>query len=318
MLLFTGTSMLLFCPDTPVGRWSDREMRIQESLHSQGVDESPVIAVPGSVANKDQATTGATLNDQDLKVSQHKDAARLESNTKTNHHGHEVALSQDEILQTVQGEVIVQPSFQEALKVAISPPTLVVMACYFCSFGAELAINSILPSYYLKNFPTLGQTKASDWAAMFGFLNFVTRPLGGIAADVLYNRFGRSLWLKKAWMHACGALAGAFLIIAGRVDSHHLPTFTGLIALMAIFIEAGNGANFALVPHVHPYANGIVSGFTGGVGNLGGVVFAIIFRFMGSGTDYAKALWVIGCIHLGVNVCSCWIRPIPKGQVGGH
>jgi NNP family nitrate/nitrite transporter-like MFS transporter len=25
---------------------------------------------------------------------------------------------------------------------------------------------------------------------------------------------------------------------------------------MAIFLEAGNGANFSLVPHVHPHANG--------------------------------------------------------------
>jgi hypothetical protein len=30
----------------------------------------------------------------------------------------------------------------------------------------------------------------------------------------------------------------------------------GLIGGMAFFHEAGNGANFALVPHVHPYSNG--------------------------------------------------------------
>ncbi|CRK20899.1 hypothetical protein BN1708_017833, partial [Verticillium longisporum] len=67
------------------------------------------------------------------------------------------------------------------------------------------------------------------------------------------------------------------------------------------FHEAGNGANFALVPHVHPHANGIVSGLTGAGGNLGGIIFAIIFRFMDNGTNYAKGFWVIGCMHIGLN-----------------
>jgi NNP family nitrate/nitrite transporter-like MFS transporter len=50
------------------------------------------------------------------------------------------------------------------------------------------------------------------------------------------------------------------------------------------------GANFALVPHVHPHANGIVSGLVGASGNFGGVIFAIIFRFVLS--------W--GCFAFGV------------------
>lgn len=44
-------------------------------------------------------------------------------------------------------------------------------------------------------------------------------------------------------------------------------------------MDAGNGANFGLVPHVHPYANGIVSGLVGATGNFGGIIGAIIFRY---------------------------------------
>ena len=170
------------------------------------------------------------------------------------------------------------------------------MATYAASFGGELAINSILGAYYLQNFSYLGQTKASNYAAIFGFLNFVTRPLGGVIGDLLYNGFGRSLWLKKMWIHVCGFMTGALLIVIGVLNPHHLPTMIGLISVMAVLHEAGNGANFALVPHVYPYANGILSGLTGAGGNLGGVVFAVIFRFMGGGTDYAKCFLVIGVI----------------------
>jgi NNP family nitrate/nitrite transporter-like MFS transporter len=92
----------------------------------------------------------------------------------------------------------------------------------------------------------------------------------------------------------------------------------GLVVLMAFFHEAGNGANFALLPHVYPHANGVLSGLTGAGGNLGGVVFAVVFRFMDGGTDYAKAFWVIGAIHIVLNLAVVWVPPIPKGQVGGR
>jgi len=83
----------------------------------------------------------------------------------------------------------------------------------------------------------------------------------------------------------------------------------GATAVAAIFTEAGNGANFSVVPHVHPNRNGIVSGLTGAFGNLGGIVFNLVFRF--EGTNYHKAYWIIGVISLLLPLCVCWI-PVPK------
>jgi NNP family nitrate/nitrite transporter-like MFS transporter len=227
-------------------------------------------------------------------------------------------MTKQEMVETARGEIIQKPNLSEAIRVAISLQTAFHVLTYMCSFGGELAINSVLASYYKKNFPRLGQTDASNWAAMFGFLNFVTRPLGGIVSDLLYKYYGRSLWLKKAWIVICGFVTGILLIIIGRLDPHHESSMYGLVAVMAIFLEAGNGANFSLLPHVHPFANGILSGLTGAGGNLGGVIFAIIFRFMDDGKNYAKAFWVIGCIHVAVSLGVCWIPPLPKGQIGGH
>ena len=309
-LIACGVGMILLCPETPVGRWNEQAQRIQENLEAHGLSGDSVVDVPGSVADRAPSST---------------DEEKAESGSEKNAEvfDKEGGISKSEAVETAQGETVIKPTFREALPVLFSLQTLFHVATYGCSFGGELAINSILSAYYKKNFPHLGQTKAGNYASIFGFLNFVTRPLGGIVADVLYTRFGRNLWLKKGWITTCGLITGALLIAIGLVDPSEakgssIGLMVGLISLMAIFHEAGNGANFALVPHVHPFANGILSGTTGGGGNFGGVIFAIIFRFMGNGKDYAMGLWVIGVIHIGLNLAVCWIPPIPKGQLGGH
>ncbi|KAJ4302460.1 hypothetical protein N0V88_002604 [Collariella sp. IMI 366227] len=305
-LIVCGLGLLLLCEDTPTGKWNDRHLNVQHNLESHGI-----VTVPGTVVERDPTPSSNSGNTSDVeKGSALPKALRTSAN--------EAPLTLTEAFETAQGEVIMKPSLRESMNVILSLNALFHVATYACSFGGELAINSILSSYYLKNFPSLGQTNASNYAAVFGFLNFVTRPLGGVVADVVYNSFGRSLWLKKAWIHVCGLATGVLLIVIGVLDPHQLGMMVGLVVLMAVFHEAGNGANFALLPHVYPYANGVLSGLTGAGGNLGGVAFAIIFRFMDNGTNYAKAFWVIGVIHIVLNLAVCWIPPIPKNQVGGR
>lgn len=67
------------------------------------------------------------------------------------------------------------------------------------------------------------------------------------------------------------------------------------------------------------YANsftGILSGIVGASGNLGGIIFAIIFRY--HGTNYAQVFWIMGIIVIALNLAFTWVRPIPKGQIGGR
>ncbi|KAI2471260.1 MFS general substrate transporter [Annulohypoxylon bovei var. microspora] len=304
----TGISMLLLCPDTPTGKWSDRHLHAEQNLASHSGVSSPasgIVDVPGNITDKAESTASKSIHE-------------VEQERKHVPYDHEAALSKEEMLETARGEIVQKPSWDTIACVLVSPQTLFHIFTYMCSFGGELAVNSVLGSYYAQNFPQLGQTKSADWAAMFGFMNLITRPLGGVISDVLYRASGRNLWAKKIWVVVCGCLTGVILIVIGQLNPYHLPTMVGLVALMAVFLEAGNGANFSLVPHVHPHANGVVSGITGAGGNLGGVVFAIIFRFMDNGTDYAKAFWVIGILTIGLNICLCWVKPVPKGQVGGH
>lgn len=148
---------------------------------------------------------------------------------------------------SAEGEVVVAPTLRGNLKVAFSLQTLALAAPYACSFGGELAINSIIGAYYLKNFPRLGQTGSGRWAAMFGLLNVIFRPLGGIVSDLIYKYTG-SLWGKKSWIVTCGVLTGVFELAIGLTNSHHEATMFGLVAGLAVFMDASNGANFGLVP----------------------------------------------------------------------
>ncbi|KAL0938913.1 nitrite transporter [Colletotrichum truncatum] len=304
-LITCGLGLLLLCEDTPTGKWADRHLHAQENLQSHGVDgvvRSDVVDVPGGITDR---TTSSISSDVEKNSSHSKNGVMTDN---------EAPLSRSEMVETAHGDTIVNPTFKESMKVVFSAQTVFHVATYGCSFGGELAINSILSSYYLKNFPSLGQTGASNWAAMFGFLNVITRPAGGVVSDLLYRFGGQNLWLKKGWITVCGVLTGALLLLIGHLNPHDQGTMFGLIFLMAVFHEAGNGANFGLIPHVHGHANGIVSGVTGAGGNLGGVIFAIIFRFMDNGTNYAKGFWVIGCIHIAVNLLVSWIHPLPKAQ----
>lgn len=274
-ILFTGE-------DCPAGKWSDRHLFLEQIA----------TAAPSS-------TNSITEKSGDMNVKEKADPEA--PNTRS-------------AIDTAEGEVIVAPTLKEGLSVMFSLQTLALAAPYACSFGGELAINSIIGSYYLKNFPHLGQTGSGRWAAMFGLLNVLFRPLGGVVADLLYKYTG-SVWSKKMWVVFCGVAMGCFELAIGLTNPHHEATMFGLVAGLAVFMDASNGANFAVVPHVHPHANGILSGIVGATGNLGGIIFAIIFRY--NGKNYAKVIWVIGCISIAVNLAVGWIRPVPRRQMGG-
>lgn len=243
LITATAIGILLFTEDTPTGRWADRQA-VTVPTHTE-----KIVSTTGALT--DRPSVNESFSSGDEKKDSPKPVADVETNT-----------GEVQIVDEVQHEVIQKPTFNEFLKVVCSLQTLMLCSGYICSFGGELAINSILGSYYLKNFKYLGQTQSGRWAAMFGLLNVVTRPLGGFISDLLYKWTNHNLWAKKLWIHFLGVMSGIFLIVIGVLDSHDLDTMIGLVALMAIFLEAGNGANFALVPHVHPFANGKSSSAT--------------------------------------------------------
>ncbi|KAJ6120701.1 hypothetical protein N7523_004981 [Penicillium sp. IBT 18751x] len=266
--------MLFLCEDTPTGKWSERHLGAQEIFSPPSVSDGNIIDIHSGSGSNSPSAPSSVYNvvavDVEKKGMQTPPIIDRDASTM----GHM------DILKT---DTVIAPTRNEAIQVAFSLSTMAVAIPYACSFGSELAINSILGTYYAAQFPTMGQTKSGQWAAMFGLLNIICRPAGGFIADILYRSTG-TVWSKKLLMTSLGLLMGAFQLAIGLSDPRDESTMFGLIAGLAFFLEASNGANFAVVPHVHPYANGIVSGLVGGFGNLGGIIFAIIFRYNGART----------------------------------
>ncbi|KAJ5224781.1 uncharacterized protein N7469_008284 [Penicillium citrinum] len=297
--------MLFLCEDTPTGKWSERHLWAKEATSpvSPGSPSDGNIVNLNSILPSTQPSGPPSVYDSAIDVEK--------KGTQTPQIVDKEASGMGQ-MNLFRNDAVVTLSRKDACCVAFSLSTMAVAIPYACSFGSELAINSILGTYYSKNFPNMGQTESGRWAAMFGLLNVVFRPAGGFIGDMIYRCTG-TVWSKKILLSFLGLAMGAFELAIGFSNPKSEATMFGLIAGMAFFLEACNGANFAVVPHVHPYANGVVSGIVGGFGNLGGIIFAIVFRYNGS--DYGRSLWIIGAISMAANVAVSWIRPVPKNPL---
>ncbi|GAA5913646.1 uncharacterized protein JCM6883_004037 [Sporobolomyces salmoneus] len=190
---------------------------------------------------------------------------------------------------------------------------------YATTFGFELAVDANLANVLDGDHPGLGQLKAGYYTSTFGFLNIVTRPFGGYLGDKVYTmkRFG-GVRAKKYLTIVLGFLQGVMTLAYGLyvrqcyLDGSRpdLNTQMGLVVLMAVFCEVGNGANFALVPHCNVNSNGVVSGIVGAMGNFGGILFAIMFRFHHE-LGYSTAWIIAGGFAMGVNLL-CILLRAPK------
>ncbi|EEH46711.2 uncharacterized protein PADG_02809 [Paracoccidioides brasiliensis Pb18] len=305
VIVSVAIGMALTCDDTPTGKWSERYKTAAQC--QIGKDAEDVVVEGHSGVQDLKSSPASNVSAPTLSESERVDLRFTGTPNVSEAQGQEANLGD------VTGEIIVAPTSRKSLDVVLSKESLALAGPYACSFGSQLAINSMLGSYYFIKFPELGQTVSSDWAAMMGFLNLFCRPLGGYISDVVYQKT-QSVWAKKFWLIFLGLSFSLILTALGLSDPEDKSTVFGLIAGYAFFMEACNGANFAVVPHVHPYANGIVSGLVGAFGNLGGIIFATIFR--SNGENYNQAMWVIGVISIAVNLVVCWIPPVPRGKVG--
>lgn len=243
IIVAVALGMIFLCDDTPTGRWSERHL-FPESSHVTGGEA--IIGITTSHATSSSAINEADEKGKDVK-NKKTPVANLEDQTQ-----------KEDVMIGYGEEMVIDPTFQEALRVTFSPSTLSLAGNYFCSFGAELALDAVLGSYYASNLKPLGQTESGRWAAMFGLLNIVFRPLGGYISDIFYRQT-HSVWAKKMWLTFLVLITGVFLLAIGLDNPRSDTVMFGLVAGLAFFVEAANGANFSVVPHVHPFANGTFS-----------------------------------------------------------
>jgi NNP family nitrate/nitrite transporter-like MFS transporter len=146
---------------------------------------------------------------------------------------------------------------------------------YLVTFGSELAVVSMLPLFFFNTFnETQGVTPvtAGLLASGFAFMNLVARPGGGLISD----RYGRK---KSLTIFLIGLVIGYFLM--SQISSHwSLILAVAVTMTCSFFVQAGEGAVFAMVPLIKRRMTGQIAGMVGAYGNVGAVLFLTVLSFV--------------------------------------
>lgn len=153
-----------------------------------------------------------------------------------------------------------------------------LMTTYFCNFGAELAVVSMLPGFFELTF-SLTPTMAGLIAASFAFVNLIARPLGGILSD----RFSSRKMIMTTYM--LGISLG-FVGMGFITPSWPLALAVALTIACSMFVQGAEGATFAVIPTVKRRLTGQISGMAGANGNVGAVFYLTLLTMVDSSTFF--------------------------------
>ncbi len=157
----------------------------------------------------------------------------------------------------------------------------ILQLAYFVTFGSELAVVSMLPLFFLDTFEGLDAVTAGLLASGFAFMNLAARPGGGWLSD----KFGRR---KTLSILICGLTVG-YLALSQIESTWWIPVAVIATMCCSFFVQAGEGAVFAMVPLVQRRMTGQIAGMTGAYGNVGAVIFLTVLSFV----DYSTFFMVI-------------------------
>ncbi len=143
---------------------------------------------------------------------------------------------------------------------------------YIVNFGSELAVVSILPAFFEGTFG-LDKATAGIIAASYAFMNLVSRPGGGIISDSVGSR----KWTMTVLLAGMGIGYLLFSMVGGTWP---LTLAVLLVMTCSFFVQAAEGATFALVPLVKPRITGQVAGNVGAYGNVGAVAYLTILLLL--------------------------------------
>lgn len=181
---------------------------------------------------------------------------------------------------------------------------------YFITFGGFVAMGFLLPTL-LQDWFGYSKGEASARAAGFVVAATLARPLGGWAAD----RVGAVPVLVLAFAGiAVDAAVLAALAPAPRIVSITIASLT-----LGVFLGAGNGAVFKIVPSEFPQNAGAAAGIVGAAGGLGGFFPPIFVGFLkdveGTYTYGFVGLLMLVAVSLALAV---WLlRRAPQHELGG-
>jgi len=173
---------------------------------------------------------------------------------------------------------------------------------YLVTFGSELAVVSMLPLFFNDTFG-LSPVMAGLLASGYAFMNLIARPGGGLISD----RFGR----KRTLLLLLAGLACGYLAMSQITSATWLPLAVFITMACSFFVQAGEGAVFAMVPIVKRRMTGQIAGQVGAYGNVGAVAFLTVLSFVSPQVFFL----VIGAAAVVTIVATFFLLDEPKGQM---
>lgn len=143
---------------------------------------------------------------------------------------------------------------------------------YIANFGAELAVVSMLPSFFETTF-SITPALAGAIAASFAFVNLFARPFGGWISDQFSNR--RQIMLA----YMLGIALGFFSM--GLINSSWpLALAVAVTVFCSLFVQGAEGATFAIIPLIKKRMTGQIAGMAGAYGNVGAVLYLTLYSYV--------------------------------------
>jgi NNP family nitrate/nitrite transporter-like MFS transporter len=138
---------------------------------------------------------------------------------------------------------------------------------YLTTFGSELAVVSMLPLFFLDTFE-VSPVMAGLLASAFAFMNLVSRPFGGWISD----KYGR----RNSLLITLGGLCIGYIAMSQINSAWAIPLAVLVTSFCSFFVQAGEGAVFAMVPLVRRRLTGQIAGMVGAYGNVGAIAFLAV------------------------------------------
>jgi NNP family nitrate/nitrite transporter-like MFS transporter len=163
----------------------------------------------------------------------------------------------------------------------------------------------MLPMFFYETFHDsqgISMVQAGLLASGFAFMNLVARPGGGWISD----KFGR----KRSLSIFIAGLAAGYFALSQITSAWPVALAVAVTMLCSFFVQAGEGAVFAMVPLIKRRMTGQIAGMVGAYGNVGGVIFLTVLSFVSPAAFFVT----IACTALVAGIAVQFIEE-PEGHM---
>jgi len=177
----------------------------------------------------------------------------------------------------------------------------ILSIAYAVTFGAELAVVSMLPLFFKGTF-LIPIALAGILGACFAVTDVLSCPSGGWISD----KFGR----KRSLSILLAGAAVGFFAMSQITGDWSISLAVVVMMLCSFFLGSAAACVFAVVPLIKRRLTGQIAGLVGAYGNIGAVLFLTVFSLVPASTFFM----VIAASIAFAAVCALFLDE-PKAMV---